>query len=199
MPGILQLRAAQRLLKRELPLIGGLITGAWQDYLAYPAGVRMQHSPRSRASCVHDHMVTRARALFEPRPEMATCQDRGGLFLVLLHGRIALRFKKLDEDLRSCNIPTQQSLEFVRQEMDLPGFKRITYLQAGYQLNKTQTEISGAYIACPNGYRNLWVIDLPLHAEGADVHTIPAPSSPNRPRLIAKAPTQPKTEDGRGG
>lgn len=47
-----------------------------------------------------------------------------------------MRFKKLDDDFRSSNIPTQQSLDFVRQESDLPGIKSMTNLQAGYSLTR---------------------------------------------------------------
>ena len=163
--------------------------------MAYPDLVRFEHTPRTRASAVHDHMVARARRMFGASVN-AHCMDQGGLFVVMLYGRIALRFKKLDDDLRSSNIPTQQSMEFCSQELYLPGIKRVTYLQAGYTLNRMQTGLSGAYIACPDGIGNHWHLPLDIAKSAENVVHLPA-SGQNAPRFVPKVelPTE-KRGDG---
>ena len=187
--------AAHRLLRRELPHIAELIYGAWHDYMAYPEEVRLDHTPRTRASAVHDHMVSRARRVFSVSVN-AHCMEQGGLFVVMLYGRIALRFKKLDDDLRASNIPTQQSIEFCSQELYLPGIKKVTYLQAGYTLNRTQTGLSGAYVACPDGIGNHWDIPLSIADSAENVVKLPVRRQ-TAPRFVSKVelPTE-KRGDG---
>lgn len=171
MSRILSKAVAERRLKRELPLVQRCISGAWQEYMDRPAEYRLADSPRTRASTVHDLMVKRARELFEPLVH-AQCLEIGGLFIVTLYQRLAIRFKKLDGDFRACNIPTQQSLEFVRQQSSLVGIKDVMNLQAGYRLNGLQTELEGSYLACPRGRGNYWIIELDPYA-GAKVVELP--------------------------
>lgn len=138
---------------------------------------------------MHDLMVKHARTAFEPL-HYARCLDQGGLFLVLLYGRIAIRFKKLDEEFRASSIPTQQSLGFERQQTELPGVKTLMTLQAGYQLNATHTDIASLCLACPNGHGNHWILPLNI-AAGCNVVDLPlssaAPTTSIRLKSLGKA------------
>ncbi|WP_162247148.1 hypothetical protein [Rhizobacter sp. Root404] len=193
---------ADRLLKKDYLIISQLIVDAWRDYQQYPFTIQTAHTPRTRASAVHDHMVLRAREAFASMPH-AKCIDHSGLFIVLLYDRIALRFKKLDDEFRSSNIPTQQSLDFVRQESELPGIKTMMNLQAGYRLNRLQTDLEGVYVACPRGAENLWIKELPIvkMASSASVISFP-PSIKPTPATTFSIKDQPKSDklaDSEGG
>ncbi len=196
MARILKQKAVERLLRHELPYLGRIIAGAWQRYLdTHSLAERLTHTPRSRASLVHDYMVDGARELAETAVH-AEVRERGGLFMVLLHGRVAIRFKKLKDDLTTSNIPTQQSFEFSRQSLALPGVRHVTYLQAGYQLNRSQTKLSAAYLACPNGGRVEWAIPLKIESAAADVIALPTPIV-TPPRLLPRVHVR-KEESGDG-
>lgn len=199
MARVLAQSRADRLLRKDYRILSRVITEAWGDYQAYPFDVQAAHTPRTRASAVHDHMVLRAREAFRSVPH-AQCMDYGTLFMVLLYGRIAMRFKKLDDEFRSSNIPTQQSLDFVRQESDLPGIKSMTNLQAGYRLNRLQTGLEGVYVACPRGSDNHWITELPIESGLAgssvvDFRRTPPKSPPTT--FVLKTPAN-ETDAGEG-
>jgi hypothetical protein len=147
---------ALSMLKSELPLVYGAISGGWTAYLdQYPAAVKVVHTTRTRRSIVHDHIVDQAMQLFGGRIGVE-CMFVQKLFVVSFNNGIAIRFKKLDEKLRSSNIPTQQSIDFVEQS-ELPEIGSAYFLQAGYQLNSFESEISGIYLTCPSGSSsNFW-------------------------------------------
>ena len=192
MARVLAQSRADRLLRKDYRILSRVITTAWEDYQAYPFDVQAAHTPRTRASAVHDHMVSRAREAFGSVLH-AQCTEYGGLFMVLLYGRIAMRFKKLDDDFRSSNIPTQQSLDFVRQESDLPGIKSMTNLQAGYRLNRLQTDLEGVYVACPRGSYNHWITELSIEPGSAGASVVEFPGVPPKTpttTFVLKGPTK---------
>ena len=149
----------------ELPIIHSCIQDGWKIYQQeYSERVKIAHSSRSRASLVHDHIVSLARQRFEPRFGVH-CHIIGRLFIVSFNSGVAVRFKKFDDNFRSSNIRTQQSLGFMKQE-PLPEIGEAINLQAGYRLNKLETDIEGIYLTLPiseNG--NVWVFEL----NGADI------------------------------
>jgi len=202
MARVLAQSRADRLLRKDYRILSRVITTAWRDYQAYPFDVQAAHTPRTRASAVHDHMVSRAREAFGSVPH-AQCTDYGGLFMVLLYGRIAMRFKKLDDEFRSSNIPTQQSLDFVRQESELPGIKSMTNLQAGYRLNRLQTGLEGVYVACPQGSYNHWITELPIESgfAGASVVEFPVtpPKTPTTTFVLKNVAKDADAGEGAGG
>jgi hypothetical protein len=152
---------AEALLKDELPLLYQCIRQAWEKYVnGYPAALKAEHSPRSRASLVHDHIVMAARRMLESRMGVC-CHEINKLFIVSFNSGIAIRFKKLDDSFRSSNIRTQQSLDFMGQQ-HLPEIEAAVNLQAGYRLNALETDLEGIYLTCPSGEdTNAWVLELP--------------------------------------
>ena len=77
-----------------------------------------------------------------------------------LQDRVLLRFKKLDENKITGNIRTQQTLDFLKQ--DLPFMpSHATNLIVGYELNQIQTNISAVTVTCPkNSLQTEWYFDL---------------------------------------
>jgi hypothetical protein len=103
-----------------------------------------------------------ARRILAPLKGITFLRGRGGLTLIAIGNSFLLRFKKLRENLSTSNIPTQQSIAFSEQHsLELPGMPpRLTHVNAGYVLNRMQTEIASAHITCPTGKQLVWSIDL---------------------------------------
>ena len=103
-------------------------------------------------------------------PTVRLIEDTGFLILVI-DEKAAIRFKKLNDELRPSNIMTNQQSDFATQQL-LPGFPpEVTNLTFGHKLNVTGTEIDGFWLLCPRGTANLWSlpldkpIELPLFQE----------------------------------
>ena len=159
-----------------LNLIQNCIERAWQEYSSYPVEHRLKHTSRSRASLMHDHIVFAARLAFDGITDI-NMVEINKLFIVTFGADIALRFKKLDDNLRSSGIETQQSLDFSRQ-FDLPGIASVTHLEAGYRLNRLGTALAGVYICCPNGISILWHHEIKSGAADNNVIQLPRATGP---------------------
>ncbi|MDL2284499.1 hypothetical protein LJC19_05085 [Oxalobacter sp. OttesenSCG-928-P03] len=144
----------------DLPVIYSCIKDGWAIYQKeYPEHLKIAHTSRSRASLVHDHIASLARQRLEPRFGVH-CHEIQKLFLVSFNSGVVIRFKKLDDNFRSSNIRTQQSLGFMEQET-LPEIGKAINLQAGYRLNELETDIEGIYLTLPIGESgNAWIFEL---------------------------------------
>jgi hypothetical protein len=168
---------AEQILEPYLQLFRECVTKAWQEYLTKYAHVRQDHSARSRASVIHDHMVGFAMRFFDGMDGVRISRKRG-LVTVNIQDQFRARFKKLDKQLHSRNIPTQQSLLF-KAQLDLPGIKStLTHIDVGYVLNDLQTALAGVYITCPYGTGIEWWLDLNDYAKSGVVAPIVAPPAP---------------------
>lgn len=149
----------------ELPIIFSCILDAWQIYqMKYPEDLKIAHSATSRASIVHDHIVSLARQRFEPRFGVQ-CLVIGRLFIVSFNSGVVVRFKKFDKNFRAHNIRTRQSSGFMTQA-PLPEIGEVINLQAGYRLDDLETDIEGIYLTLPiSESGNEWVFEL----NGADI------------------------------
>lgn len=146
-------------LEPHLGAIWEIVKGGWDDYLSlYSDTVRVTHCSTTRANIVHDHQIARASRYAQAANDVRIF-DLSKLKILVIDGQFAIRFKKVDDDLRSANQPTRQVEEFRAQEQlaDLPS----TYnLEAGYLLNKLETEIQGIYLVCPNRKGHYWASEL---------------------------------------
>lgn len=177
------------ILKNELPLLAGCLYKAWDTYNNYPKELKVHHTPRSRASLIHDHAVAYAMECFESRIG-SSCHMINKLFIVAFSHGIAVRFKKLDECLRASNIATQQSIDFMSQ-VPLPAIDIPINLHVGYKLNQLETDIEGIYITQPtSAYSNAWFFELEYDrsaAISATVSSITTPS-PSGSRVVKFIP-----------
>lgn len=145
----------------HLPQFTSLVRGAWSDVESLPDDVRVVMSPRTRACAVHDFMVSRA-AGYAARTEGVVCFERQLMHGLIVDGKYAIRFKKLDEDGLSRNQPTAQVMEF-RSQIELDGIEALHHLEVGYVLNSFGTEIVDILITCPAGRGNAWAMSIKDH------------------------------------
>lgn len=115
-------------------------------------------TPGTRAGIVHDYTVARAARLCSANPN-ARLEEIRQLYVLVLEQKIAIRFKKLDEELHSRNQPTQQVKDF-RSQLQLDGIEAPHNLEAGYVLDKLEKSIRDVHIVCPNGSGIFWDIEL---------------------------------------
>jgi len=134
---------------------------------------KVGHSPRSRASLIHDFMVNEAEKEFDDIPEVSTHSYRG-LFALYFHDKLIIRFKKLNNKLKAANIPTQQALRFDAQEQLslFPGEPiALATLTAGYVPGQAWTKIEKIAIVCWHNSELLWC--LPIEKEEKNVTEFP--------------------------
>jgi hypothetical protein len=135
-----------------------IVLEAWADYLALPDVSRITFSTITRAGIVHDHMVQRAVRYFSG-VEGVKIIDLQKLFLFILDQRVALRFKKFDNELLSRNQPRKQVADF-RAQTQLPGIEAMHNLEAGYVLDEAEQQVKAVHLVCPNMNRNYWEMEI---------------------------------------
>jgi hypothetical protein len=154
---------AMNLVGRHFTPFYGFIDGAWQDYLTYPIDKRIVHSLRSRASLVHDHMVDRATKYAAIEDDVRVV-NVGGLYLFVVGGKMAIRLKKFDKELKTRNQPTGQVDRFKGQEQ-LPGVEAAHNLEAGYILSADAQSLAAVHLVCPSGTGIYWDILLTAQSQ----------------------------------
>lgn len=167
-------------------------------YSNYTPQQRVDHTPRTRASTIHDLMRRGAEREFDGAPGV-TCIEVRGLFVLNFADRVIVRFKKLGSDLRSCGQETQQSLDFIEQS-ELDGIPSgVPHLEAGYTLNSLQTGYESVFLVCPDGPdSNLWAIELREGHPAAEVTTLKKeePTDANQKRRFRSKIKLLRTDDG---
>lgn len=175
---------AYSILESYLPFFHECIIGAWKDFCKWSPYSPHLITPRTRANIMHDFMTARARNKVNGTYGIRV-HESGGLFLLIIEDKINIKFKKLNEDKRPSNIPTQQSLYFMEQ-MELPGIPFATNLVVGYELNKLQTDISAVSIICPLGIKNDWFFDIDGEIPSDEIEVIEIPIPPTIPIIPFK-------------
>ena len=146
---------------------------------------------------VHDYIKDEVRRRFTDRAGF-TIVERRQLFLLAVGTDILLRFKKLDEDGRARNYPTQQARDFDCQ-LPLEGIPDAERVNVGYVLDPLGLQISVVMLSKTNGSGRVeWhrIIDpdawaivdyapvLPLHQPAAAGNP-PARRVRAKPELVA--------------
>jgi hypothetical protein len=138
---------------------------AHETYRSYEPSVLVEHDVRAQASCTYAHMVAAADRRFIGRDGVKPLDIRGLKVWLFEQAGVVVRFKKMDEDGRTRNYPTNQALNFDKQR-HLPGLPpEPVRLAAGYVLDATGTELLRSQISCPNGRDVLWCGAIVPHQE----------------------------------
>jgi|SRR5579884_2871797 len=183
-PGIISLQEAEPILEPYLSMVLKCIRTPieqWKGVCEREPLFVMDLDPRARANIINSHVVASVEKRFAKVKGVRLTRDHG--FLVLIIGeRIVVRFKKLDEKLRSRNYMTNQQWKLYYQE-DLPGLPPgATVVIAGYRLDPTGMLLNDVHVVCPVGSQNKWAIPV---AEGATIR-LPVAATPPR-RAVVKA------------
>lgn len=78
---------------------------------------------------------------------------------IVIDKRMILRFKKLGRNRLSRNNSTKRNNNIVNQAQLFPEYENQTYIEAGYVIDFTWTDIK-VYIVCRKGKSNLWEHEL---------------------------------------
>ncbi|MGH6771255.1 MAG: hypothetical protein ACRECO_19795 [Xanthobacteraceae bacterium] len=123
-------------------------------YMAYRPEDLIELDVRAQAACTYCHMLAEAERRYLDRPQIRMVELNGGLKVWLFEAAsVVIRLKKMDEDGRSQNYPTQQAQDYYAQ-LELPGLPSPPVrLTAGYWLDQTGQIINRVQIARPSGGR----------------------------------------------
>lgn len=157
-------KQAESELKPYYDEINQCIKDGINDYLTYDSHRAVIQTNRTKANLIRDYIVNHAKVTFQNRDNVRL-HEKGGLFVVLINDKFAIRFKKLNKDKLSSNVPTGQSLKFSHQyAISFPDFEiKTVNLDAGYVSDTNYTFIDGiknAFLVCRNGGNIHWSLEL---------------------------------------
>lgn len=166
-------------LKPYIPMISQAINEAISEFDRDP--LKLFYCRRTRSSAINDLITHKAMAKFFNNPGVRV-RTRSGCTYFIIRDRFLLRFKKLNKNLQTSNIPTNQSNLFLQQDSlfeELPD--PMTNIFAGYTWDTANNNLSGIYLTCPLGKTNEWAYPVSLTVAEIIPITIKSPTPPNLP------------------
>lgn len=156
MPADSSIESVMERIAHLLPDFDHVVRTGYAKYRAYPAEFLIDHSTRTAANCVYDHILAHALVAFDEKPGIRPIEAPGGLRLWVVDDAVVFRIKKMDEDGKSRNYPTKQAKAFDRMRTidgvpDAP-----VRVNVGYLLDATATQIRRVQVARPNGPNVDW-------------------------------------------
>lgn len=129
---------------------------------------------RTQANMLRDLLVSYARLTFHDlESDGITLIDRtNGTFYIELDGKphgiegaVIARFKKVNKNLVTANIPTRSAISFNNQQQFLTGIDWSGFVPANvnfaHQPNDLRTAYQGIFVTSPNGQKSIaWFADL---------------------------------------
>jgi hypothetical protein len=163
--------------------------GTWDKWLRIGESVpdgQVAIRARAQSNVLYDLMVYELKHRFADVPEV-TVSEKGGFLTLNFSDVILLRFKKLDQYMRSHHIMTRQQKLFSLQ-LVLPGFPDApTRVTLGYQLDKLRMNLRDFLITCYSGDRLEWYRSLMGYPEqGEGVILFPVEPDMPKPRIEKK-------------
>jgi hypothetical protein len=160
---------------------------AWQGWEKLTPEHRRPLTPRTRANWLFDMTVAAAKVSLA-RPPIYTLTKQPGFLVVTVEDQVAIRYKKVDEELGISGIRTGQCQLWRDQQLTFDGVGSLTHLVVGYQVSELG-KLAGVMLVCAQGYRVLWHIPAPAPASG-DVKPFPSPDESPAPRVQPKRPAR---------
>ena len=140
-------------LEPHFPRIYPIFTNALTVYRdEYPSGVRVEHSDRTAANVIYDHVLAGFQREFMGEAGFTFLGLRG-LMVLNIRDVIVARFKKVNEDGIHRNLQTKQQKDFDRQA-DIPGLPpAATRIVLGYQPDAAMSLVERVTVRDPfNGW-----------------------------------------------
>lgn len=133
---------------------------AWRQYhREMPQQFQVAFCRRTRASGIHNLMVTNGYRYAAANPGTVRTFKTQQMEGLLIEDLLAVRYKKLDEDGLSSNIPTHQVDDF-RKQRRLPGIEAAHHFELGYQVDCAELDIAQVLLVHPSGRGNAWSLVL---------------------------------------
>jgi hypothetical protein len=161
----------------------------WKDFAIAMPEHRLMVVNRTMSNMVNDFVVHYAREAFQPSKGVRPFEEFG-FFCVSFDERVLLRFKKLDDDDTTSNIPTDQQIQISCQQLEIPGSAPATWIAAGWHFSALRDQIDKVLITCHFGPNLIWALPVfDPQSEGAGTIRFPteqrAPGS-KKSRVKAK-------------
>jgi hypothetical protein len=147
-----------------LPRLANVIETGFTNYVRSMAaisasGINVNFKPRTSATMIHN-LIQQAAEVEFVNDKQVSVGEFNGIFGVLIAKKLFIRFKKLRPNLETSNVKTDQTEDFDRQQLTLPGFANVTLLTAGYIPDATWTSIRSISLTCKQNDELLWYSDL---------------------------------------
>lgn len=191
--------AAANILKAHADSLSAAILGAHEDWDAIISKSPVETAgltAGTKSSVIQNRIVFRLQQAHAEDPHAGLrVTTINGLQVAVLNDQLMLKLKKLNEDLRSRNIPTGQTKAFDAQEQLMPSTEgRLTNATAGYVPDRTG-KVGQAVVACWDHGELAWSYDLLGNAgSAAKLFTVPVEPAPTqRKRIVAKPAAVDKT------
>lgn len=162
-------------------LIASVMSGV-SDYLSLLNHFPQPIDVRTIANLIYDFIKAHAKNNLTGVDDVALLSLKGGLFIVVIKDKLALRFKKLNNNKMPSNIPTDQTVDWMNQNIEL--LPSHTALIVGYEMDPLRTRVQEITVTCPNGDTNLWSFNLEGFG-GAEILELPL-TSPSIPEIPMK-------------
>jgi hypothetical protein len=152
---------------------------AWEKLGRVAPELKKPLDSTARANYLWNHIKSNVRRRFKD-VRGVTIIEKGRTFVLSIDGVALLRFKKVDGQFRTRNVPTVRQLELQMQlksqMVELPGLPpEATWLTCGYLLDPFETTIETYVITCFVGSDRKYVI--PFGGGEASIEKMqPAPS-----------------------
>lgn len=124
-------------------------------------------SSSTRAGVINDYWYYFANQQLGGKAGISVQQEQLQRFLVV-DDQLIVRFKLVDQNLRSRNYPTSMSKNWNNQ-LPLKGIPSLSRCEFGYRLTLTGTAIEDAFLLLRSGEKLLWVWQV----FGSQIDTIP--------------------------
>lgn len=192
--GVSRIRA-EEILKPWIPTLTDAFQHAWnwvEDILNGNPDRRRTLHLSTQAAMVYDRFISLILPLIKDHPNVKT-KWTGRMLRLYIGNEIYLRFKKLDNKLRSGNVPTKNQDKIYYNLIDLG--EPATSITFGYVVNPSGTGVRGLYLTCPKSYKqNEWMCPLLDASDGGMPLFAPQPLPPSLPLPIIKPIRKPGEE-----
>lgn len=168
-----------------------IVLNSWRTLMSIPDLQRMplERIKRARAAVQHAYEMDEIDKVFADDPDVKV-HEAFESKVVELRGQIAVRFKKVNADGRSSNIPTKRSMDFndgTQYEFFDEMWSAPIRVDCGYELDPLEQSIAAVWIVRRAGERVDWRYEIPDPAATAVIpFTEPAQTKGGGARVIAR-------------
>lgn len=149
---------AKDLLSTFAPIFHAEIRGGFNDFQKVQSFMPVYEN-LTKSTLVWEYIIQRIKKVVADNPDRLRFKKKRRMFLVTIDSKMAIKFKKFNNDFLSSNIPTFQVTNFRGHALKLDN-QEIFPVEAGWRVNELYTTIIDVNFVSPNGQnKNLWRIE----------------------------------------